>query len=212
MCTRRLIVPAVLVGLAACGPVASTSVIIDASAELAAASTAQAKKHAPFEYTAAEVYLHKAREEQSYADFELAIDYGNKSWACARVARTMAERATQEKMGTAGLGRRKMKAVCRPGPKRDVLDAHLEPAAQGKPIVPRGPDGEPADPEAAPVVVKPKPVAKPVAPKPVAKPKPRPTEKPKVPPALPDDSLPDGDEDDLPPGDELPEGDPEVDE
>jgi hypothetical protein len=156
--------------LVGCGPVQSQTLIIDAAAEIAAAKTAQAEDHAPFEYTAAEAYLHKAREEQSYADYEIAVDYARKSRACARVARMIAEAKTKEAMG-ATRPTHTTRSKCRPGPQREIPlpDAQDEvmvqkraPAESKKkakakakpqkktdrpvaPIVPKE-EGEPADP------------------------------------------------------------------
>jgi hypothetical protein len=117
--------------LAACGPVQSSSLLVDAQAELAAARTAEAEKQAPFEYTAAEEYLHKAREEQSYADYEVSIDFARKARDCARLARQISEAKMRTAVGatgasTAGAPR------CRPGPERSVamLDPSEEPAAK----------------------------------------------------------------------------------
>lgn len=169
MSVLRALFAVLAVGLvAACGPVQSQTLIIDAAAELAAADTAEAAKLAPFEYVAAEAYLHKAREEQSYADYEVAVDFAKKSRACAKVARMLAEAKTKEAMG----GTRPTattRARCRPGPARDVPlpDANEEvmvqkraPAAEHKkaakkkkatkrpvaPIVPKKDPAEPADP------------------------------------------------------------------
>ena len=107
----------VLVTAAGCGPVQSSTLIVDAASELAAAKTAQADSLAPFEYVAAEAYLHKAREEQSYADFEVAVTYAQKSRDCARVARMLAETATKEAMGSTR-ATHQTRARCRPGPER----------------------------------------------------------------------------------------------
>lgn len=100
-----------------CGPIHSSSVIIDATAELAAARTAQSEKLAPFEYVAAEAYLHKAREEQSYAEFEIAVRYAKKSLDCARAARIIAEASTNKSLGGASTGAI-VGSPCRPGPER----------------------------------------------------------------------------------------------
>lgn len=108
--------PTVLL-LTGCGPVQSSTLIVDAAAELAAAKTAQADEKAPFEYVAAEAYLHKAREEQSYSDFEISVIYARKSRDCARVARMLAEASTREAMGTTR-ATHVTKAKCRPGPER----------------------------------------------------------------------------------------------
>lgn len=82
---------------AGCGPVQYiTTVTSQASSEVAAAKSANAEKYAPFEYTAAVEYLHKAREEEGYADHENAIKYG-------RLAKEHAEKAKKlaiEKAGT----------------------------------------------------------------------------------------------------------------
>ena len=72
--------------LAACGPIRSTSILVDAAAEVAAAKTAGAQKHTPFELRSAEAYLKKAREEQGHADFEVSIALAQRARDCARAA------------------------------------------------------------------------------------------------------------------------------
>lgn len=165
----------ILVALVGCGPVQSTSLIVDAQAELAAARTAQAEELSPFEFVAAEAYLAKAREEQSYSDFEIAVDYAQRSLDCARVARMRAEAATREALGTS---RPTMatRAKCRPGPARAVPAPDEEPAAARRAraqSVPKKDPKEPDDPAPAP-----------------APPPPPPPE-----PELPEGDLPDGDGD-----------------
>jgi hypothetical protein len=62
---------------AGCGPVQYiTTVSKDASSEVAAAKAANAEKYAPYEYTAAVEYLHKAKEEEGYADHQASVRYG----------------------------------------------------------------------------------------------------------------------------------------
>ncbi len=73
--------------LAACGPVESTSVIIEADTALHNAKTAEADQKSPYEYTAAEQYLHKAREKWGTSDFEYSIDYASKARDLAKTAR-----------------------------------------------------------------------------------------------------------------------------
>ena len=73
-----------------CGPIQSTSLIMDADAQLEAARTADAPKYAPYEYTLADAYLHKAREEAGYAEYQDAIEYGRKSEELANRARAIA--------------------------------------------------------------------------------------------------------------------------
>jgi hypothetical protein len=67
-----------------CGPVQSTYLIVSAQAELDAARAAQADRYAPYEYTAADQYLAKAREEQGYAEFGAAVDFAYKAKELAK--------------------------------------------------------------------------------------------------------------------------------
>lgn len=90
---RVLLVPGAL-ALGGCGPIVSTSMIMDAEAKLAAAKAAEAERFAPYEYTAAEEYLHKAHEELGYADYGPAIDYAYKA---AEAAERGTKRASDEK-------------------------------------------------------------------------------------------------------------------
>lgn len=69
---------------------------MDADVELQAARTADASKLAPFEFTAAEAYLHKAREEQGYADFEVSIDFAQKALKFAKEAKQKSMAAKAE--------------------------------------------------------------------------------------------------------------------
>ncbi len=71
---------------AGCGPIEATAVINDAEVALSGARTARAYDHAPYEYTTAELYLEKAREERGYAHYGRAIKYGRKSAQSAREA------------------------------------------------------------------------------------------------------------------------------
>lgn len=77
-----------------CGPLESTVVILEADKALAEAEVKGAPQKAPYEYNAARAYLHKAREEQGYADYELAIDYGNKAKELARQAQLKVQKRT----------------------------------------------------------------------------------------------------------------------
>lgn len=87
---RLLPALAVLAVFAACGPTESTAVIIDADVELEAARAAGASKTAPYEYTAAEAYLHKAREEAGYADYQPAVTFARKARDFAKAAKAKA--------------------------------------------------------------------------------------------------------------------------
>jgi hypothetical protein len=76
---------------AGCGPVQYVSQVTQRAAmEVAAAKSANADKLAPYEYTTAELYLHKAREEAGYSDYQAAIRFGKKAEIMARKARRLA--------------------------------------------------------------------------------------------------------------------------
>jgi hypothetical protein len=78
-----------------CGPVQTTAYFIDTETMLAAAQTAQAPKLAPYEWTAANLYLAKAKEEVGYSDYEQATDYGKKAVDFATKARDVALRSAR---------------------------------------------------------------------------------------------------------------------
>ena len=87
----RLVVALLLVAsLPACGPIQSTSALIDADVEIEAARAAGAATSATYEFVSAEAYLHKAREEVGYAQYELAADFAAKSRDVAKAARKKA--------------------------------------------------------------------------------------------------------------------------
>ncbi len=81
--------------LAGCGPVRSTAYLLDAEVQIEAARTAGAEKYAPYEWTAANLYIHKAREEVGYSDFEIALDFAQKASRFATEARTQAMASTK---------------------------------------------------------------------------------------------------------------------
>jgi hypothetical protein len=77
--------------LGACGPVQYLSQVSNrAQAAVTAAKAAGAAKYAPYEYTMAVQYLHKAREKEGYADHQAAIRFGKKAEIFANKARRMA--------------------------------------------------------------------------------------------------------------------------
>jgi hypothetical protein len=92
--------------VAGCGPVEYISQVGNkAASAVSAAKLAQAERYAPYEYTAAEEYLHKAREEGGYAQYEDAIDYGRRAEEMANRARAisvakLAEKPTQSTRAT----------------------------------------------------------------------------------------------------------------
>ena len=77
--------------LPGCGPVEYINqVSVKAASAVSAAKLAQADRYAPYEYTAAEEYLHKAREEAAYAEYEDAIEFGRKAEELANKGRAIA--------------------------------------------------------------------------------------------------------------------------
>ena len=77
-------------GVAGCGPIEYINqVSTRAVSALAAAKKVGADQYAPYEYTAAEAYLHKAREEGAYAQYQDAIEYGRRAEELADRARAI---------------------------------------------------------------------------------------------------------------------------
>ncbi len=213
----RAALGAALALLAACGPIRGGATLVDAAAELKAAETAQAADKAPYEYFAAEAYLHKAREDHSYANFQTAERFAKKSRDCARAARAIAEAATRSDIG-ASVASIPPGVVCRAGSdrareRRGGVPTPLLGASQGPRPTTAPKAGEPKDPTKAGEPRDPSPVRGPAAPAPVAPARPpvKAKPKPKGPTVAPPAAVPPpkGDEP-LPPGDEpLPEGDAE---
>jgi hypothetical protein len=92
----RLAVLAAFAGaLSACGPIKSTAFLLDAEVQIEAAHTAGADKLSPYEWTAANLYIHKAREEVGYSDFEAGVEYAGKASKFANEARDKAMAAAR---------------------------------------------------------------------------------------------------------------------
>jgi hypothetical protein len=91
-----------LLGLVSgCGPVVSGVKILSASVRLSETETAGARETALYEFTMAEEYLKKAREEHAYSEFWYARRYVDKALLYAKEARSRAEVAARtEQMGT----------------------------------------------------------------------------------------------------------------
>ena len=79
-----------LVIAAGCGPIESLVVIGDAKVSLEAARVADAEKLSPFEFRAAQEYLHKAREEMHLADYQMAIELAEIAFQYSEEARLRA--------------------------------------------------------------------------------------------------------------------------
>ena len=100
--SRERIVSAALAIAAGCGPIEYLSQVSNrAASAVAAAKQAHADRYAPYEYTAAEEYLHKAREEAGYAQYQDAIAYGHKSEDLANRARAIAVARSSQAPGPA---------------------------------------------------------------------------------------------------------------
>lgn len=83
-----------LAAAAGCGPIQSTPALIEADVEVEAARSAGAPVAAPYEFTSAEAYLRKAREEAGYAQYQPATDFALKARDLAREAREKALNAS----------------------------------------------------------------------------------------------------------------------
>src|SRR5947207_14110949 len=86
-----LCLPLLLLCGVACGPVEYiNAVTLHARAEVAAAKSAGGDKYAPYEMTSAEQFLHKAMEEEGYADHQAAVRFGKKAEEMAKKAKEIA--------------------------------------------------------------------------------------------------------------------------
>ena len=94
---RLLLALFALATLAACGPIQSTSALVEADVEIEAARAAGAATNATYEFTAAEAYLRKAREEAGQSQYEPSTQFAAKARDLAREARKKALAATQQK-------------------------------------------------------------------------------------------------------------------
>lgn len=90
MTTRLLALGLLVAGMAACGPVQSTAYLLDAEVQIQAARTAGAETLSPYEWTSANLYLTKAREEVGYSDYEVAVRFAEKAARFAADARAKA--------------------------------------------------------------------------------------------------------------------------
>ena len=100
---------ALLLGLAllapGCGPIEYLNQVArKAASAVAEAKKADAERWAPYEYWSSVEYLHKAREEGGYADFQVAVEFAKKAQDFAHQARDLArERAASTPEGIEAL-------------------------------------------------------------------------------------------------------------
>jgi len=87
---RLLVALLVIASLVGCGPIQSTASLIDAEVALEAARAAGAPGSAPYEYTAAEAYLHKSREVSGRARYEESAIFAARARDLAKEAREKA--------------------------------------------------------------------------------------------------------------------------
>lgn len=88
---KRLLTCGILfVSLCGCGPVRSSSALADARDRLEAARQVGAEKRAPYEWTAATLYLRQAREEMGRSQYEYATAFARKASSYAEKARAVA--------------------------------------------------------------------------------------------------------------------------
>lgn len=100
--TSRLLALCLATGLLACGPIQSTAYLLDAEVQIQAARTAGAETLSPYEWTSANLYLDKAREEVGYSDYEVAVRFAEKAARSAADARAKALAAKGRDLGPAG--------------------------------------------------------------------------------------------------------------
>ncbi len=81
-----------LLAATGCGPIQYiANVSLEASGALVEAKQMKAEEQAPYEVTAAEEYLHKARELAGYARFQAAVAFGRKATEMAHKASRLAQ-------------------------------------------------------------------------------------------------------------------------
>lgn len=91
---RHVLALLALAAAAGCGPIQSTPALIEADVEVEAARSAGAPTAAPYEFTSAEAYLRKAREEAGYAQYQATTDFALKARDLAKEAREKAINAS----------------------------------------------------------------------------------------------------------------------
>jgi hypothetical protein len=90
-----------LAAVCGCGPIEyMNQVTRRAATAVEAAKAVNADKWAPYEYTCAVEYLHKAREEEAQASHQSAIAFGHKAEDNAEKARQLSLERAHETPGT----------------------------------------------------------------------------------------------------------------
>jgi hypothetical protein len=92
-----LLIPGAALLLLACGPVGYISQVSRrAATAVEEARQAGAERLAPYEFTAATVYLHEARDEAAAAQYQIAIQYGQRAEQLAERAKLLAQERANE--------------------------------------------------------------------------------------------------------------------
>ena len=87
----------VALALGACGPIVYVNdVTRKASSSVEQARAAEADKYAPYYWTRAKEYLHKARERAAYADYQGANRFGRLATEAAQLAEQTAIEAKKD--------------------------------------------------------------------------------------------------------------------
>ena len=98
---RVLVLLLATCGLSACGPVQyGVHVTSRANAAMTAARSAGADRLAPYEYFQASEYLHKAKEEGAFSQYQNALYYGKKAEELAVKATQIAQERSAKGDGT----------------------------------------------------------------------------------------------------------------
>jgi hypothetical protein len=116
----RVVAALAACALAACGPIRYVGDVTRASDAVDAARAAQAEKYAPYWWTRATQYLHKAREVAAHADFQGATRFG-------RLATEAANQAATDARIAAGDASKRSTEVA-PGPPGKPTNAPVAPA------------------------------------------------------------------------------------
>ncbi|MCO4761031.1 MAG: DUF4398 domain-containing protein [Myxococcales bacterium] len=95
--------------LSACGPVTTASVIADAEHDLAEVRGLDGDKNAPYEYTKAASYLHKAKELQGHGLYEQSGTYARRSRVMSEKALEVARLAQERSQRKAKFGKKPKK-------------------------------------------------------------------------------------------------------
>jgi hypothetical protein len=129
--------PLALIALAACGPIAATTVIDDAEVALARAHATDGEKYAMYETTLADLYLVKAKEAQGHARYataqELATDALKMAEAATRKAAEGRTSGTPPPLPQAKIKRSGEPAPAPPKPAAEPAAPAPPPAAEPAP-------------------------------------------------------------------------------